>query len=170
MRTEFAGTQVSLPRHLGVEDIARGALDDVPHASDGAQDGDEHPSNDAEPGSPEMGAGDLGLLHQQPEDGGQGVCGGAKSKGPNEAQQTAKEGDGDGYKRHDADVGRPVDEAGDKTVGNASLHQLILNHVVDWHCVHLHTPQQAISTLVPAGQQGVFESRCLFVHTTQLHR
>ena len=38
-----------------------------------------------------MPVGDLGLLDQQPEDGGQGICGGSKAQGANESQQICRQ-------------------------------------------------------------------------------
>ena len=50
-------------------------------------------------------------------------------------QEGSEEGNGDGNEGNDYDINGPVNQAGNPAVGDASLHHLILQHVIDGHSI-----------------------------------
>ena len=52
---------------------------------------------------------------------------------------TSKEWDGDANEGNQDDVQAPVQEASDEAIWDPFLHELVLNHVIHWHGIHLHS-------------------------------
>ena len=51
---------------------------------------------------------------------------------------TSKEWDSDANEGNQDDVQAPIQEASDEAIRDPSLDQLVLNHIIHWHCIYLH--------------------------------
>lgn len=78
--------------HSLVEVVARGMQDNAAHATNGADDGDNHAEHNASPRGPEIPVANRGALEDEPDDRRQPECGRTSAECSNEAHQISKEG------------------------------------------------------------------------------
>lgn len=74
----------------GVEGIVLGVNDNATQASNCPKYCDDGASNNTSPGCPEVPVGNFGLLHQQPENGGQRVSGRPETQSTNESKKICR--------------------------------------------------------------------------------